>query len=57
MVNAMVKWGDRFVPLMPYTGSVAVAMSRALPATQVAGAFHHLPPAIWGTPPTSSMPT
>jgi hypothetical protein len=50
MVNAMVKWGDRFVPLMPYTGSVAVALSRVLPATHVAGAFHHLPAGQLGDP-------
>jgi NADPH-dependent F420 reductase len=50
MVNAMVKWGDRFVPLLPYTGSVAVALSRVLPATYVAGAFHHLPAGQLGDP-------
>ena len=33
MVNAMVKWGDRVVPLLPYAGSVAVALSRAVPKT------------------------
>lgn len=43
MVNAMVRWGDRFVPLLPPTGSVAVAVARALPASRVTGAFHHLP--------------
>ena len=50
MVNAMVKWGDRFVPLMPYTGSVALALSRVVPATHVAGAFHHLPAGQLGDP-------
>jgi len=43
MVNAMVRWGDRFVPLLPSTGSVAAAIAVALPASRVAGAFHHLP--------------
>jgi NADPH-dependent F420 reductase len=50
MVNAMVKWGDRVVPLLPYTGSVAVALSRVVPATHVAGAFHHLPAGLLGDP-------
>ena len=32
MVNAMARWGDRFVPLVPPTGSVAVAIAgRAAP--------------------------
>jgi hypothetical protein len=43
MVNAMTKWGDRFVPLLPPTGSVAVAVAKALPGSRVAGAFHHMP--------------
>lgn len=43
MVNAMARWGDRFVPLLPPTGSVAVAVARAVPASRVVGAFHHLP--------------
>lgn len=43
MVNAMTRWGDRFVPLLPPTGSVAVSVARALPESRVAGAFHHLP--------------
>lgn len=43
MVNAMARWGDHFVPLLPPTGSVAVAVATALPGTRVAGAFHHLP--------------
>jgi NADPH-dependent F420 reductase len=50
MVNAMVKWGGRVVPLMPYAGSVAVALSRVVPATSVAGAFHHLPAGPLGDP-------
>ena len=43
MVNAMCRWGDRFVPLLPPTGSVAVAVAGAIPGSRVAGAFHHLP--------------
>lgn len=43
MVNAMSRWGKRFVPLLPPTGSVAVAVARALPRSNVVGAFHHLP--------------
>jgi 8-hydroxy-5-deazaflavin:NADPH oxidoreductase len=50
MVNAMVRWGDRFVPLLPPTGSVAVAIATALPGSQVAGAFHHLPAGPLGDP-------
>jgi hypothetical protein len=50
MVNAMVRWDDRFVPLLPYTGSVAMALSRAVPASHVAGAFHHLPAGPLGDP-------
>ena len=43
MVNAMVQWGARLVPLFPPTGSVANAVARTLPMSRVAGAFHHLP--------------
>jgi len=43
MVNAMARWGERFVPLLPPTGSVAAALATALPASRVVGAFHHLP--------------
>jgi 8-hydroxy-5-deazaflavin:NADPH oxidoreductase len=50
MVNAMARWGNRFVPLVPPTGSVAVAIAAALPASQVAGAFHHLPAGLLGDP-------
>ena len=50
MVNAMVKWDNRFVPLVPYAGSVAIALSRAVPATHVAGALHHLPAGPLGDP-------
>ncbi len=50
MVNAMVRWGDRFVPLLPPTGSVAVAIAKSLPGSQVAGAFHHVPAGPLGDP-------
>jgi len=50
MVNAMTRWGDRFVPLLPPTGSVAVAIAGALPESFVAGAFHHLPAGPLGDP-------
>ena len=43
MVNILTRWGDRLVPLLPPTGSVASAMASALPGSRVAGAFHHLP--------------
>jgi len=43
MVNAMTRWGDRFVPLLPPSGSVAASVALALPGSRVAGAFHHLP--------------
>lgn len=50
MVNVMVRWGDRFVPLVPPTGSVAMAIAEALPESRVAGAFHHLPAGPLGDP-------
>jgi 8-hydroxy-5-deazaflavin:NADPH oxidoreductase len=50
MVNAMARWGDRFVPLLPPTGSVAVAIAEALPQSRIAGAFHHLPAGPLGDP-------
>jgi 8-hydroxy-5-deazaflavin:NADPH oxidoreductase len=50
MVNVMTRWGDRFVPLLPPTGSVAVAIAEALPESRVAGAFHHLPAGPLGDP-------
>jgi 8-hydroxy-5-deazaflavin:NADPH oxidoreductase len=50
MVNAMARWGDRFVPLLPPTGSVAVAIAEVLPESRVAGAFHHLPAGPLGDP-------
>jgi 8-hydroxy-5-deazaflavin:NADPH oxidoreductase len=50
MVNIMARWGDRFVPLLPPTGSVAAAIAEALPESRVAGAFHHLPAGPLGDP-------
>jgi len=47
MANALTKWGKNMVPLLPPTGSVAVAVARALPASRVVGAFHHLPAGPW----------
>ena len=35
------------VPLLPPTGSVAVAVARCLPGANVVGAFHHLPAGPW----------
>jgi len=46
MVNAMAKWAERFIPLLPPTGSVALAVARAIPDSRVAGAFHHLPAGV-----------
>jgi len=57
MVNAMVKWGDRFVPLMPYTGSVALALSRVVPPRTWRAPSTTCPPDSWGTRTTSSTPT
>jgi NADPH-dependent F420 reductase len=47
MANALTRWGRDMVPLLPPTGSVAVAVARALPASKVVGAFHHLPAEPW----------
>jgi 8-hydroxy-5-deazaflavin:NADPH oxidoreductase len=47
MVNALTRWGPDMVPLLPPTGSVAVAIARALPRSRVVGAFHHLPAGPW----------
>jgi hypothetical protein len=48
MANALTRWGKEMVPLLPPTGSVAVAVARALPRSRVVGAFHHLPAGPWG---------
>jgi NADPH-dependent F420 reductase len=47
MVNALTRWGKFMVPLVPPTGSVTVAVALALPKSEVAGAFHHLPAGDW----------
>jgi 8-hydroxy-5-deazaflavin:NADPH oxidoreductase len=47
MANALTKWGKEMVPLLPPTGSVTVAVARALPRSRVVGAFHHLPAGPW----------
>lgn len=47
MANALTKWGRGMVPLLPPTGSVAVAIAQALPRSKVVGAFHHLPAGPW----------
>jgi hypothetical protein len=48
MANALTRWGKAMVPLLPPTGSVTVAVARALPGSKVVGAFHHLPAGPWG---------
>ena len=47
MANALTRWGKEMVPLLPPTGSVTVAVARALPGSRVVGAFHHLPAGPW----------
>lgn len=47
MANALTRWGTDMVPLLPPTGSVTVAVARALPHARVVGAFHHLPAGPW----------
>ncbi len=47
MANALTKWGKDMIPLLPPTGSVAVAIARALPRSRVVGGFHHLPAGPW----------
>jgi 8-hydroxy-5-deazaflavin:NADPH oxidoreductase len=48
MANALTHWGKEMVPLLPPTGSVTLAVARALPRSRVVGAFHHLPARAWG---------
>jgi NADPH-dependent F420 reductase len=48
MANALTRWGKEMVPLVPPTGSVTLAVARALPRSRVVGAFHHLPAGPWG---------
>ena len=47
MANALTRWGKDMVPLLPPTGSVTVAVARAIPGSRVVGAFHHLPAGPW----------
>jgi NADPH-dependent F420 reductase len=47
MANALTRWGRDMIPLVPPTGSVAVAVARSLPQSRVVGAFHHLPAGPW----------
>jgi NADPH-dependent F420 reductase len=47
MANALTRWGRNMVPLVLPTGSVTVAVARALPRSRVVGAFHHLPAEPW----------
>jgi len=48
MANALTRWGSSMIPLLPPTGSVTLAVARALPRSSVVGAFHHLPAGPWG---------
>lgn len=43
MVNALVKEGREMLPLYPPRGSMAGQIAAALPASEVAASFHHLP--------------
>jgi 8-hydroxy-5-deazaflavin:NADPH oxidoreductase len=43
MVNALMKEGREMLPLYPPRGSMAGQVASALPGSEVAAAFHHLP--------------
>lgn len=43
MANALAKVGNEFQPLVPPRGSVAASVQAAVPRSQVAAAFHHVP--------------
>ena len=45
MVNALAKEGREMLPLYPPRGSMAGQISAALPGSEVAASFHHLPAA------------
>ena len=45
MVNALTKEGREMLPLYPPRGSMAGQISAALPGSDVAASFHHLPAA------------
>jgi 8-hydroxy-5-deazaflavin:NADPH oxidoreductase len=47
MANALTRWGNGMIPLLPPTGSIAVAIAQALPRSRVVGAFHHVPAGPW----------
>jgi NADPH-dependent F420 reductase len=47
MANALTRMGKEMVPLLPPTGSITLAVARALPRSRVVGAFHHLPAGPW----------
>jgi 8-hydroxy-5-deazaflavin:NADPH oxidoreductase len=47
MANALTRWGRDMIPLLPPTGSVAIALARCIPESRVVGAFHHLPAEPW----------
>jgi NADPH-dependent F420 reductase len=43
MANALTRIGKEFQPLVPPRGSVAASVQAAVPSSQVAAAFHHVP--------------
>jgi len=45
MVNALTREGRELLPLYPPRGSMAAQIAHALPASDIVGAFHHLPAA------------
>ncbi len=47
MVNALTRWGKQMIPLTVPTGSVTTALTLALRASRVVGAFHHMPAEPW----------
>ena len=48
MANALTRVGKEFQPLIPPRGSVAADVAAALPGSQVAAAFQHVPAAELG---------
>jgi NADPH-dependent F420 reductase len=48
MGNAMMKLGPELQPMLLARGSVAEMVQTALPASKIAGAFHHLPASTLG---------
>lgn len=45
MVNALVKLGKEFVPVVPPRGSMAATLAAAVPEVKLVAALHHLPAA------------